>query len=188
MEDVIANTDPSPVTRWRKRRQQQGCVHVEIQIRKEDAAHVREVATALDDPVRATETRAILPERILAPRSGGLKALLTSAPLDGIISNARAILGVAPRCDSPDRHEYHLGSAQGDRGDPAVAAWWNDVAEDDLCLNSLVLGEIRKGVELARHHDPRKADALEAWLADVMSRFGNHVLPIDTTVVQKWVG
>lgn len=80
----MTNTDPSPVTKWRRRRQRQGFVRVEIQIRKEDASLVRDVATALVDPERETETRAILREKIAAPRSGGLKALLASAPLDGI--------------------------------------------------------------------------------------------------------
>ncbi len=78
------NTDPSPVTQWRKRRQRQGFVRVEVQVRKEDAALVRDVATALGDPERETETRAILRERIATPRTGGLKALLASAPLEGI--------------------------------------------------------------------------------------------------------
>ena len=80
----MATTDPPPVTRWRKRRQQQGFVRVEIQVRKEDAALMRDVATALVDPERETETRSILREKIAAPRSGGLKALLASAPLEGI--------------------------------------------------------------------------------------------------------
>ena len=80
----MTNTEPSPVTQWRKRRQRQGFVRVEIQVRKEDAALVRDVATALVDPERETETRAILREKIATPRSGGLKALLASAPLEGI--------------------------------------------------------------------------------------------------------
>lgn len=75
---------------------------------------------------------------------------------------------------------------KGDRADPAVAAWWNGVDEDDLWLSPLVLGEIRKGVELVRQRDPGKAEALEAWLADVNSHFGNRVLPIDTAVTEQW--
>ena len=75
---------------------------------------------------------------------------------------------------------------KGDRGDPAVVSWWNSVGEDDLWLSSLVLGEIRKGVELVRRRDPRKAEALEAWLADVMSLFGNRVLPVDSAVAEQW--
>lgn len=75
---------------------------------------------------------------------------------------------------------------KGDRCDPAVAAWWAGVAEDDLWLSALVLGEIRKGVELARRHDPRKAEALESWLADVVAGFGDRVLSVDTAVAEEW--
>ena len=80
----MASTNPSPVTKWRRHRQRQGFVRVEIQVRKKDASLVRNVARALADPERETEARAILREKIAAPRSGGLKALLASAPLDGI--------------------------------------------------------------------------------------------------------
>ena len=80
----MANIDPSPVTKWRKRRKMQGFVRVEVQVRKDDAALVRNVAKALLDPDRESEMRAILCEKITASRSGGLKALLASAPLEGI--------------------------------------------------------------------------------------------------------
>ena len=45
---------------------------------------------------------------------------------------------------------------KGGRCDPNVAAWWSRLAEDDLWLSSLVLGEIRKGVELARRQDSQQ--------------------------------
>lgn len=80
----MASTDPSPVTQWRKRRQRQGFVRVEVQVRKEDAGLVRDVATALGDPMREAETRALLREKIASARAGGLKALLAAAPLEGI--------------------------------------------------------------------------------------------------------
>lgn len=80
----MAGTDPSPVTAWRQRRQLQGFVRVEVQVRREDAGLVRDVASALGDPARETETRAILRERVSSARAGGLKALLAAAPLDGI--------------------------------------------------------------------------------------------------------
>jgi predicted nucleic acid-binding protein len=75
---------------------------------------------------------------------------------------------------------------KGDRCDVAVAAWWAGVAEDDLWLSALVLGEIRKGVELARRRDPQKAAVLETWLSDVVSGFGDRVLPVDASVAEEW--
>ena len=75
---------------------------------------------------------------------------------------------------------------KGSRCDPAVAAWWAGVAEDDLRVSVLVLGEIRKGVELARQRDPQKARALETWLNDLVSDFGDRILPVDTAVAGEW--
>ena len=56
---------------------------VEVQVRKEDADLVRELASALGDPEPDAETRVILREQI-ARRRGGLEALLVSAPLEDI--------------------------------------------------------------------------------------------------------
>lgn len=89
----MTGTKPSPVSRSRKRRQRQDLVRIEIQVRKEDASLVRDVATALLDPKRESETRAILRERIVTPRSAGLKALLASAPLEGIDVERRRDFG-----------------------------------------------------------------------------------------------
>lgn len=75
---------------------------------------------------------------------------------------------------------------KGDRCDPAVASWWADVAEDELWLSALVLGELRKGVELARRRDLDKAATLEAWLIDVVAGFGDRVLAVDTAVAEEW--
>ena len=75
---------------------------------------------------------------------------------------------------------------KGDRCDATVATWWSGVAEDDLWLSALVLGEIRKGVELARRRDPQKAAVLETWLSDVVSGFGDRVLPVDASVAEEW--
>lgn len=73
-----------------------------------------------------------------------------------------------------------------DRCDAAVAAWWRGVGEHELWLSALVLGEIRKGVELARRSDPARAVALEAWLEAVVSGFGDRILGIDITVAEEW--
>lgn len=75
---------------------------------------------------------------------------------------------------------------KGDRCDANVAAWYASIDDADLYLSVLVVGEIRKGVELARPRDPEKAEALEAWLADVDEAFGERILPIDRTIADEW--
>ena len=75
---------------------------------------------------------------------------------------------------------------KGDRCDPNVSAWYASIADKDLFLSTLVLGEIRKGVELARPRDPDKAAALERWLGQVEAAFGARVLGIDNAVTDRW--
>ena len=75
---------------------------------------------------------------------------------------------------------------KGDRCEASVAAWWQEVNEADLFLSPLVLGEIRKGVELARHRDPQKAEVLERWLIDVLEGFADRLLPVDGRVADEW--
>lgn len=68
---------------------------------------------------------------------------------------------------------------------PPVAAWWNNVEEDDIWLSSLVLGEICKGVEIARRNDVQKAEALDQWLTDVLSTFESRILPVNVLVAEE---
>ena len=75
---------------------------------------------------------------------------------------------------------------KGSRCDPGVAAWYASIADEDLCLSVLVLGEIRKGLERARPRDPAKAETLEIWLDAVTSAFGDRALPVDAPVADEW--
>ena len=75
---------------------------------------------------------------------------------------------------------------KGERCDTHVSAWYASIADDDLFLSTLVLGEIRKGVELARPRDAGKAAALERWLREVETAFDGRVLGIDNAVSDQW--
>jgi toxin FitB len=75
---------------------------------------------------------------------------------------------------------------KGDQCDSHVSAWYASIADEDLFLSALVLGEIRKGVELARSRDPDKASALERWLGQVEHVFRTRVLGIDNAVADLW--
>jgi predicted nucleic acid-binding protein len=75
---------------------------------------------------------------------------------------------------------------RGARCDARVAAWWESIDEGDLYVSALVIGEIRKGVELSRRKDPGKAEALQSWLNAVIAAFGSRVLPIDRPIADEW--
>ena len=59
---------------------------------------MRDVATALGDPERKSETRAILREKLVWTRADGLKSLLASAPRCQSILIALVTLGVILTC------------------------------------------------------------------------------------------
>lgn len=75
---------------------------------------------------------------------------------------------------------------KGARCDAHVSAWYASVADEDLFLSTLVLGEIRKGVERVRPRDAGKAAALERWLQEVEAAFDGRVLGIDNAVSDQW--
>jgi hypothetical protein len=64
--------------------ERKGFVRVEVNVRKEDASLVRRVASALSDPSRRDEALLVLRQRFGELPKVSLKALLASAPLDGI--------------------------------------------------------------------------------------------------------
>jgi hypothetical protein len=74
----------SPLVTHRARRARQGFVRVEVNVRKEDAGLVRRVADALSDPALQADTRQLLRRNFPDASKGSLKALLASAPLEGI--------------------------------------------------------------------------------------------------------
>ena len=75
---------------------------------------------------------------------------------------------------------------KGHRCDAKVSAWYASIADGDLFLSTLVLGEIRRGVELARLRDAAKAAALERWLREVETAFDGRIFGIDNAVSDQW--
>jgi len=72
------------------------------------------------------------------------------------------------------------------RCDPGVAAWFARTASEELFLSVVTLGEIRKGIENIRRRDPRSAEALENWFADVVAAHSDRCLPMDEAVAEEW--
>ena len=73
-----------------------------------------------------------------------------------------------------------------DRCDAKVRAWFEAVAEDAIYLSVLTVGELRRGVELIRRRDHRSAQALDVWIAQIVSAHGFRLLPVDDAVADVW--
>ena len=66
----------------------------------------------------------------------------------------------------------------------AVVAWLESVADSDLHLSAVTLGQIQAGIELTRDQDAAKAAEIEQW-ADLVSASYN-VVPMDAETFRVW--
>jgi len=62
--------------------------------------------------------------------------------------------------------------------DPAVRAWIAAVPDDQLFISVLNIGEIRRGVQVARQRDLASAERLHAWLERTIEQFADRIVPI----------
>ena len=56
----------------------------------------------------------------------------------------------------------------------------------EIGTSVIVLAEIRRGIELKRRTDPEQAASLDRWFAQMRSRLGDRLLPIDETIADTW--
>lgn len=75
---------------------------------------------------------------------------------------------------------------KGERADPGVASWFAELADEEVYLSVLTLGEIRRGIESIRRRDPEGGVALESWLGRVSEAHRDRVLPIDRSIAEEW--
>ena len=65
-----------------------------------------------------------------------------------------------------------------------VVAWLQSIADADLHLSAVTLGEIQAGIELTREQDASKAATIEAWLELVAESY--NVVPMDGPTFRAW--
>jgi hypothetical protein len=66
----------------------------------------------------------------------------------------------------------------------AVVAWLESVADEDIHLSAVTLGEIQAGIELTREQDAVKAGEIEAWADQVAATY--NVLTMDALTFRVW--
>ncbi len=75
---------------------------------------------------------------------------------------------------------------KGARCNPHVAAWYASIANREIYLSVLVVGEIRKGIDLLPENEPKRG-ALQSWLdLDLRVRFAGRLLAFDEWVAERW--
>ena len=66
----------------------------------------------------------------------------------------------------------------------AVLAWLQSVADADLHVSAVTIGELQAGVEVTREQDSAKAAEIEGWLDQVAATY--NVLPMDAQTFRRW--
>jgi hypothetical protein len=73
-----------------------------------------------------------------------------------------------------------------EKADPAVQAWFASVADEEIFLSVLTVGEIRRGVERIRRRDLAAATALDRWLDRVVDMHRDRLVPVDRLIAEEW--
>ena len=66
----------------------------------------------------------------------------------------------------------------------AVVQWLQAVAEADLHISAVTIGEIQAGIELTREQDEAKAGEIEQWLELVAASY--NVIPMSADAFRAW--
>jgi len=66
----------------------------------------------------------------------------------------------------------------------AVVAWLESIADEDIHLSAVTLGEIQASIEMTREQDALKAAEIEAWADQVAATY--NVLPMDAATFRVW--
>jgi predicted nucleic acid-binding protein len=72
------------------------------------------------------------------------------------------------------------------RPDPRVTDWFDSVAESELFISVLVVGEIRRGIARVADRDPAQAAVIDKWLARLTAAYGDRIVPITREVAEVW--
>jgi predicted nucleic acid-binding protein len=75
---------------------------------------------------------------------------------------------------------------KGERAQREVVAWFSNLAEEEVFLSVLTLGEIRRGIEGIRRRDAAAAASLESWLGRIAEAHAERIVPLDRAVAEEW--
>ena len=75
---------------------------------------------------------------------------------------------------------------KGERAAPSVSSWFDGLADQEIYLSVLTIGEIRRGVESVRRRDPDSAAVLDSWLSRLTEAHRDRILQIDRAIAEEW--
>jgi predicted nucleic acid-binding protein len=67
-----------------------------------------------------------------------------------------------------------------------VLAWHRSQSHADAYISTLVVGEIRQGIERLRPRDALQAEVLDHWLTGLVTAYRDRILPVTLDVAEEW--
>jgi len=67
-----------------------------------------------------------------------------------------------------------------------ISVWWETMKTEPVFLSVLVLGEVRKGIDLLSRRDPVTALVFERWLKETREAFAGKVLDVNLDTALRW--
>jgi predicted nucleic acid-binding protein len=72
---------------------------------------------------------------------------------------------------------------RGRNADRRVVGWFSEISSERVFTSVVVLGEIRRGIELVARRDKPQAERLERWYASIRGQLADRVLAVDEPIM-----
>lgn len=69
---------------------------------------------------------------------------------------------------------------------PRLADWLDSIDVHSMRLSVITMGEIERGIDRLRYHDPIQAVHLTAWRDAIVDQHAERILPVTTEIAQRW--
>ena len=75
---------------------------------------------------------------------------------------------------------------KGERANAHLLDWFSHVADREIHLSVLVIGQVRRAVETIRRRDEAQAAALARWLTQLLAAHAERIISVDDRVADEW--
>ena len=72
------------------------------------------------------------------------------------------------------------------RANTAVRDWAATAGWSSFHTSWVSIAEMKRCAALARRNDPAQAASLEAWIAEIVQRLGDRILPVERRIAELW--
>jgi toxin FitB len=79
-----------------------------------------------------------------------------------------------------------LSELRKSRPSPKVLTWLQNQQPDQLFISVVSLGEIERGIVMARKTDAAFAQSLSVWLEDLVLLYSDRILPVSAPIARRW--